>query len=84
MRVRLKGVNRNSKVLADGRRVTYYYAWKGGPPLRGSPLPADLPSVDFDARSGGGFADFLDPGPFETVRPQPGEVAMPKGCALIA
>jgi integrase len=37
MRVRLKGVNQNSKVLADGRRVTYYYAWKGGPPLQGSP-----------------------------------------------
>ena len=37
MRVRLKGLNRTSKVLADGRRVTYYYAWKGGPKLEGEP-----------------------------------------------
>jgi integrase len=37
MRVRLKGINRNTKRLADGRLVTYYYAWKGGPPLRGAP-----------------------------------------------
>ena len=37
-------------------------------------LPADVPTVDFDARGSDGFADFLDPGPFETVRPQPGEV----------
>lgn len=37
MRVRLRGINRVSKRLADGRRVTYYYAWKGGPSLRGQP-----------------------------------------------
>jgi integrase len=37
MRVRLKGINKISKRLADGRTVTYYYAWKGGPPLRGTP-----------------------------------------------
>src|SRR5262249_47539797 len=37
MRVRLKGINRNTKRLADGRTVTYFYAWKGGPPLRGEP-----------------------------------------------
>ncbi|WP_298095965.1 tyrosine-type recombinase/integrase [Brevundimonas sp.] len=35
MRVRLKGLNRISKRLADGTLVTYYYAWKGGPRLRG-------------------------------------------------
>jgi hypothetical protein len=23
--------------LADGTRRTYWYAWKGGPPLRGEP-----------------------------------------------
>jgi acyl-CoA synthetase (AMP-forming)/AMP-acid ligase II len=39
-------------------------------------LPAGVPSVDFDARGSEGFIDFLDPGHFETVRPQPGEVAM--------
>ena len=37
MRVRLKGINRASMTLADGRVVTYYYAWKGGPRLRGEP-----------------------------------------------
>lgn len=35
--VRLKGLNRVSKRLADGSRVTYYYAWKGGPRLPGKP-----------------------------------------------
>jgi hypothetical protein len=35
MRVRLKGLNSITKKLADGSERTYYYAWKGGPPLRG-------------------------------------------------
>ena len=37
MRVRLKGVNRVNKRLADGSTVTYYYAWKSGPRLPGKP-----------------------------------------------
>jgi integrase len=37
MRVRLKGVNSRRKALKDGRAVTYWYAWKGGPRLRGEP-----------------------------------------------
>lgn len=37
VRVRLKGVNRVSKRLASGERVTYWYAWKGGPRLEGEP-----------------------------------------------
>jgi hypothetical protein len=37
MRVRLKGINSITKRLADGTRRTYWYAWKGGPPLRGEP-----------------------------------------------
>jgi integrase len=37
MRVRLKGINSITKRLADGTRRTYWYAWKGGPPLRGKP-----------------------------------------------
>jgi integrase len=37
MRVRLKGINRVSKKLASGERVTYFYAWKGGPRLEGAP-----------------------------------------------
>lgn len=37
MRVRLKGINRVSTRLADGSRVTYFYAWKGGPRLPGQP-----------------------------------------------
>jgi hypothetical protein len=37
MRIRLKGINRVTKRLKDGRRVTYHYAWKGGPALPGAP-----------------------------------------------
>jgi len=37
MRVRLKGINSITKKLADGSKRTYWYAWKGGPPLRGEP-----------------------------------------------
>jgi integrase len=36
MRVPLKGINSITKRLADGSRRTYWYAWKGGPPLRGA------------------------------------------------
>lgn len=35
MRIRLKGINPVRKRLADGTIKTYWYAWKGGPPLRG-------------------------------------------------
>jgi hypothetical protein len=35
MRVRLRGINSKRKRLADGTWKTYYWAWKGGPPLRG-------------------------------------------------
>jgi integrase len=37
MRIRLRGINTVTKKLADGSERTYYYAWKGGPPLRGEP-----------------------------------------------
>jgi len=37
MRIRLKGLNSITKTLADGSKRTYYYAWKGGPPLLGEP-----------------------------------------------
>jgi integrase len=37
MRVRLRGLNSKRKRLADGSFRTYWYAWKGGPPLRGEP-----------------------------------------------
>jgi integrase len=37
MRIRLRGLNSVTKRLADGTRRTYWYAWKGGPPLRGQP-----------------------------------------------
>lgn len=35
--VRLKGLNRVTVTLASGERVTYHYAWKGGPRLPGKP-----------------------------------------------
>jgi integrase len=37
MRVKLKGINSKRKRLADGTWRTYYWAWKGGPRLRGEP-----------------------------------------------
>jgi integrase len=37
MRVNLKGIASTTKVLATGEKVTYYYAWRGGPRLGGEP-----------------------------------------------
>jgi len=37
MRGRLKGINSVRKRLADGTVKTFWYAWKGGPALRGEP-----------------------------------------------
>lgn len=37
MRVELKGVHSATKRLAGGRKVTYYYAWKGGPRVLSEP-----------------------------------------------
>lgn len=37
MRVRLKGLASATKRLADGSKVTYWYAWRGGPRLEGAP-----------------------------------------------
>lgn len=47
MRVRLRGVHSTHKVLADGRRVTYFYAWRNGPRLHGAPgSPEFIASYD--------------------------------------
>jgi hypothetical protein len=48
MRIRLKGINSIRKKLADGTWRTYWYAWKGGPPLRGEPGSPEF-IADFDA-----------------------------------
>ena len=37
MRIQLRGINSKRKKLADGNFKTYYWAWKGGPPLQGEP-----------------------------------------------
>ena len=42
MRVRLKGINRSVKRLADGTTVTYWYAWRNGPRLQGEPGSAEF------------------------------------------
>jgi integrase len=42
MRVRLKGINSHTARLADGTTKTYWYAWKGGPRLRGEPGTPDF------------------------------------------
>lgn len=37
MRVKLPGIASATKILATGEKVTYYYAWRGGPRLDGEP-----------------------------------------------
>jgi integrase len=37
MRVELRGIHSTYATLADGTKVTYWYAWRGGPRLRGEP-----------------------------------------------
>jgi hypothetical protein len=37
MRINLKGLHAAHVKLADGTRKTYWYAWRGGPRLRGQP-----------------------------------------------
>lgn len=36
-RLRPKGLNHATKILADGTKVTYWYAWRDGPLLKGQP-----------------------------------------------
>lgn len=35
VRIKLKGLNVVRKTRADGTKVIYYYAWKGGPRIEG-------------------------------------------------
>jgi len=51
MRVRLKGLNRVTKRLADGSQATYYYAWKGGPRLPGKPGDPEFAAAYADAHA---------------------------------
>jgi len=37
MRIHLKGIHTTHARLANGERVIYFYAWKGGPRLVGEP-----------------------------------------------
>lgn len=60
--VRLKGLNSKSRVLADGTRVTYWWAWKGGPRLPGKPGDPDFMAAynaAVAARKGAGTNDTL-------------------------
>jgi hypothetical protein len=51
MRVRLKGLNRVTKRLADGSQATYYYAWNGGPRLPGKPGDPEFAAAYADAHA---------------------------------
>ena len=42
MRINLKGIHSASAELADGSTKIYWYAWRGGPPLRGEPATPDF------------------------------------------
>jgi integrase len=37
VRVNLQGIHTATAILADGTKVTYHYAWRGGPRLAGEP-----------------------------------------------
>ena len=58
-------------VLADAE-VRFAFCDSAGRAL----LPEGLPFVDFDESSADGLSAFLNPGPFDTVRPEPSEAAM--------
>src|SRR5579863_1490489 len=51
VRIRLKGVNSKTKQLADGSVVSYWYAWKGGPRLKGAPGTPEFIASYHDAVS---------------------------------
>jgi hypothetical protein len=42
MRVHLKGIHKVKMRLATGEVVFYYYAWRGGPRLKGAPGSAEF------------------------------------------
>jgi integrase len=58
VRVRLKGLNRTKRRLADGTSVIYYYAFKGGPRL-----PGELGSPEFMAAYHAAHAKKREPDP---------------------
>jgi hypothetical protein len=45
VRVSLKGIATTTATLASGVRVTYYYAWRGGPRLVGEPGAPPITSI---------------------------------------
>jgi integrase len=58
MHVRLKGINRSVKRLADGTVKTFWYAWRGGPRLTGEPG-----SPEFVASYNAAVATKISPAP---------------------
>jgi hypothetical protein len=62
-RIRLKGLNSKRKRLADGSFRTYYWAWKGGPALRGEPG-----SAQFHASYNEAVAPKIDKAPRPALR----------------
>jgi hypothetical protein len=55
-RTQLKGITCVTAKLADGRRVTYWYAWRGGPRL-----PGKLGSPEFVASYNAAVANRAKP-----------------------
>ncbi|NBJ13297.1 tyrosine-type recombinase/integrase [Microvirga arsenatis] len=52
MRVMLKGIHRVPRRLADGTKTIYYYAWRGGPRLRGEPGSSEFLASYQEAHKG--------------------------------
>jgi len=47
MRVRLVGIHKVKATLASGERVTYYYAWRGGPRMESDPADEHAFAAEF-------------------------------------
>src|ERR1700704_1047700 len=64
MHVRLRGINRAVKRLADGTVKTFWYAWRGGPRLQGEPGTPEF-IASYNAACAGKIAPTL--GTLQTV-----------------
>lgn len=51
VRVELRGIHKVNKRLASGETETYYYAWRGGPRLTGSPGTPEFVSAYTEAHA---------------------------------
>ena len=61
-RVKVKGVHRVRKRLADGRTMEYHYAWRGGPKFWDSSMPFGKHTLDYAGALKDRLMERRDPG----------------------